>query len=95
MYIVRKGDNRINLPDKKSATDLVFSLTILGCSDPISTQHIIGNKQDIDRFEVVFLDKAVVCMGQHDAETVANWMLSLGCRKVGIEKLEESNEATE
>ena len=95
MYIVRKGDNRINLPDKKSATDLVFSLTILGCSDPISTQHIIGNKQDIDRYEVCFLDKAVVCLGQLDAETVAEWMLSLGCRKVSIEKLDENSEETE
>ena len=90
MYIVRKGETaRVNLPDKESAIDLIYALTVMGCSDSFHTQHIIGHKENEDVFEVCFLGKAIKVLGQRDAEMVLSWMLTLGCRKVSIEKLEE------
>ena len=89
MYIIRKGENsRISLPDKESATELIYALTVMGCSESFHTQHIIGHKENEDVFEVKFLDRAVKVLGQRNAEEVVNWMLTLGCRKASIEKLE-------
>lgn len=92
MYLVRKGETRISLPDKESRTKLVCALAAEGCSEPITTQHIIGSKEDIDRFEVSFGDTSVIVLGQKDAETVLDWMLGLGINKVTIEKLTEDKE---
>ena len=94
MYIVTKGDNRISLPEKEDATSLIYSLTVMGCSEPIKTQQIIGNKEEPELFEVCFLDKAVTVINQADAEQVLSWMLSLGCKKVSIERL-VADEGTE
>ena len=92
MYIVRKGETRISLPDKDSATGLIYALTVMGCSESLKTQHIIGHKENDDVFEVTFLDKAVKVLGQHDAEQVLSWMLTLGCHKASIEKLEADDD---
>ena len=91
MYIVTKGSRKIGLPDKESATNLIYSLTIMGCSEPISTQHIIGNKEEPELFEVCFLDKAITVINQDDAEQVLSWMLTLGCIKGSIERLKVSD----
>ncbi len=93
MYIVRKGENaRVNLPDKESAIDLIYALTVMGCSESFHTQHIIGHKENEDLFEVCFLGKSIKVLGQHDAEMVLNCMLTLGSHKVSIEKLEENED---
>lgn len=89
MYVLRKGDCRISLCDKQSATDLCYALLCLGSTEPLSTQSIIGNKTDGERFEVCFLDKHIEVYGQHDAEMVMGWMLDLNCQKVTIERLSD------
>lgn len=91
IYIVKRGNTRVTLPDKASATNIVIALTILGCCDPLTTQMIAGNKQDLEVFELTFLDKHVNIVSQHDAETVLHWMLELGCTKACIEKISEAS----
>lgn len=87
MYIVNKGGKRVSLRDKDSATSIIYTLTILGCTEPFSTQHIVGNKEDGDTFLVDFCGKSVKAIGVEDAKTILAWMLSLGCSKVTIEKM--------
>lgn len=88
LYHVARGNKRIQLADKMSAIHLVSTLAILGCTDPITSGKISGCKDYGKIFEVSFLDKSINIAGQNDAETVANWMLSFGCKKVSIELLE-------
>lgn len=90
LYNVARGSRRISLADKMSAIHLVSTLAILGCTDPITSSKISGCKDYGTLFEVCFLDKSIKVAGQSDAETVANWMLTFGCKKVSIEQIEES-----
>ena len=92
VYVINKGNEKVTLPDKISATELVLSLTILGCCDPITNQVISGNRQDHDLYEVCFLDKHVKVINQLDAEMILCWMLNYGCQKVSIEKLNTESE---
>jgi len=87
LYIVAKGNKRIQLIDKKSALHLISALATLECSDPITSSKISGCKDYGDVFEVCFLDMAVSIAGLNEAEEVAHWMLSYGCTKVTIEKV--------
>ena len=87
LFIVAKGNRRIQLTDKKSALHLVSALTTLECTDPITSSKISGCKDYGDIYEVCFLDMAVNIAGQNEAEEVAHWMLSYGCSKVSIEKV--------
>ena len=89
LYHVARGSRRIQLADKMSAIHLVSTLAVLGCTDPITSGNISGCKDFGTVYEVTFLDKAIKVAGQNDAETVASWMLSFGCKKVSIEKVEE------
>lgn len=90
LFNVARGNRRISLTDKMSAIHLVSTLAILGCSDPITSSKISGCKDYGTVYEVSFLDKVVKVAGQSDAETVANWMLSFGCKRVTIERVEDS-----
>ena len=91
LYHVARGQRRIQLADKMSAIHLVSTLAILGCTDPITSGKISGCKDYGKIYEVSFLDKAIKIAGQNDAETVADWMLSFGCKKVSIELLEDTD----
>ena len=93
MYFVNKGGKRVSVKDKDSATAIIYTLTILGCTEPLSTQNLIGNKEDIDIYTVDFCGKTISAFGVEDAKTIMSWMLSLGCRKVTIEKAGESEDA--
>ena len=95
MVIVNKGMEKVSLPEQTDATDLIMALTVLGCSEPIKNQSIIGNKETVELFEVGFLDKHIRVIGSNDAERVMHWMLSLGCSKVVIQKLEKKEETEE
>lgn len=90
LFIVSRGSKRIQLTDKVSALHLVSTLTALECTDPITSSKISGCKDFGSTYEVCFADKAVRIAGQNDAETVASWMLTLGCTKVSITKLDEA-----
>lgn len=90
LYHVARGNKRIQLVDKMSAIHLVSTLAILGCTDPITSGKISGCKDYGKVYEVTFLDKSIKIAGQNDAETVASWMLSFGCKKVTIENIEDS-----
>lgn len=93
IFIVTKGNissqncERVTLPDKKSVQDLMNALNVLDCYEPIGKQEITGNRQDLEIYEVTFLDKAVKVVGQTDAELVLHWMFQYGCNKVAIERL--------
>lgn len=87
IYVVKMGASRVTLPDSKSATDLMYALNVLDCFEPVSKQIINGNRQDLELYEVSFLDKNIKLVGISDAEKVLHWMLNYGCRKVSIEKL--------
>ena len=92
LFIVAKGATRIQLTDKVSALHLISALAALECTEPITSSKISGCKDYGDVYEVVFLDKVIKVAGQKDAETVLNWMLTFGCAKVSIEKLEEGED---
>ena len=95
LYIVAMGGTRIQLTDKKSALHLVSTLAVLECTEPITSSKISGCKDYPQIFEVCFFDKAITVAGQHDAETVQNWMLTLGCNKVSIERLVNNDNLSE
>ena len=90
LFHVARGARRVQLVDKMSAIHLVSTLAILGCTDPLTSGKISGCKDYGKIYEVSFLDKAVKIAGLSDAETVADWMLAFGCKKVSIELLEDS-----
>jgi hypothetical protein len=88
IFTVIKGNKeRVTLPDKKSMQDLMYALNVLDCYEQLGKQEISGNRQDLEIYEVTFLDKAIKVVGQTDAQKVIDWMLTYGCTKVGIEKL--------
>lgn len=84
IYFLRKGNARVSLLDKESATDLVYILTTLGCTETFSTQYIRGSKETDELFEVSFMDKTIRVIGQQDSMTIANWMLTSGCKEVTV-----------
>ena len=87
IYTIKKGSTeRVTVPDYKSALDLMYALNVLECYEPVAKQQIAGNKQDLELFEVCFLDKAIKVVGLSDAELVSHWMLTYGCTKVSIAK---------
>lgn len=92
LFHVARGAKRVQLVDKMSAIHLVSTLTILGCTDPLISGKISGCKDFGRIYEVTFLDKAIKVAGMNDAEEVAHWMLGFGCKKVGIELVEEGND---
>lgn len=87
IYVIKKGSERVTVPDNKSAQDLMFALNVLECYEPVAKQLINGNRQDLELYEVCFLDKAVKVVGLTDAELVCHWMMIYGCRKISLEKL--------
>lgn len=87
MHTIHKGSERVMLQDQSSATDLILSLTVLGCTEALKNQFILGNKEQLEVYEVSFLDKHIKVLTQTDAEKVCHWMLDLGCQKTCIEKL--------
>lgn len=87
MHTIHKGSERVMLQDQASATDLILSLTVLGCTEALKNQFILGNKEQLEVYEVSFLDKHIKVLTQTDAEKVCHWMLDLGCQKTSIEKL--------
>ena len=92
LYHVARGSKRVQLADKLSAIHLVSTLTILGCTDPLTSGSISGCKDFGTIYEVSFLDKVIKVAGQTDAEQIANWMLTFGCKKVSIEKVVENED---
>lgn len=96
IYVVKKGEHeRVTLPDKKSVQDLMYALNVLDCYEQVGKQEITGNRQDLELFEVAFLDRAIKVVGQTDAERVLHWMFAYGCRKVSIEKLDKEEVGNE
>lgn len=93
IYVIKKGQERVTLPDNKSAQDLMFALNVLDCYEPVSKQLINGNKMDLELYEICFLDRAVKVVGLSDAELVLHWMMIYGCSKVSIEKLVQESES--
>ena len=85
--VIKGGKDRVTLPDKKSMHDLMYALNVLDCYETLGKQEIKGNRQDLELFEVTFIDRAIKVVGKADAEKVIDWMLTYGCSKVGIEKL--------
>ena len=86
MYIVNKGSAGVAVPDVESASNLMYSLTDLGCNEPTYRQHIIGSKENEDKYTVSFMGREVAAIGLNDAETVIHWIMSLGCDSVTISR---------
>lgn len=95
MHTIHKGSERIMVQDQTDATDLIVSLTVLGCTDALKNQIILGNREQLEVYEVSFLDKHIKVLTRTDAERVAHWMLELGCLRVSIERIVEEQEKTE
>ena len=95
MHTIHKGSEKIMVQGQADATNLIVSLTVLGCTDAFKNQIILGNKEQLDVYEVSFLDKHIKVLTRTDAEKVCHWMLELGCQKVSIEKIAEEQEETD
>ena len=92
IHIVSKGQERVTVPDKTSAIALSNALMVLECSEPITHQTIRGNKQELEVYEISFLDKHINVVGQGDVEKILHWVMTLGCQKINISKLGEEHE---
>ena len=92
MHTIYKGSENVMVKDQASATDLILSLMVLGCTEALKNQFILGNKEQLEVYEVSFLDKHIRVLTKADAEKVCHWMLDLRCKKVCIEKLSAANE---
>lgn len=86
IFVIQKGKDRVTVPDKESAVDLMYALSLLDCYEPITKQEIQGNREDLSQYQVTFMDKKISVVGQADAEMVIHWMLVYGCDEVGIKK---------
>lgn len=87
IHVIQKGGERVTVADKNSALSLINALAVLDCTEPVTKAIINGNKQELDIYEVKFLDKRVNALSLSDAERVLHWMLTFGCQKASIEKL--------
>ena len=87
IYVIQKGSERVTVADNQSSLALVNALMALDCTEPITKSVIHGNRQNLDVYEVIFLDKHINVITMQDAERVIHWMLSFGCTKASIEKL--------
>lgn len=95
MYIVNKGAEKVMMPEQIGATDLIQSMIVMGCGESIKNQYIGGNKEQLQLYEVCFLDKHIKVYTQEDALRVVGWMLMLGCNKASIERLVNDDNSTE
>lgn len=90
IFTVTKGKTeRVTLPDRESAIDLMHALNVLDCYESVTRQEIQGNREDLIIYEVCFLGKNIRVVGQSDCEKVINWLFTYGCTKASIEKLSE------
>lgn len=87
IFTVTKGRERVTLPNKESAIDLMFALNVLDCYESITRQEIKGNREDLQLFEVDFLGKSIQVVGQSDCERIINWLFTYGCKKICVEKI--------
>lgn len=91
IFTVTKGRERVTLPNKESAVDLMYALNLLDCYESITRQEIKGNKEDLQLFEIEFLGKSIQVVGQTDCEKIVNWLFTYGCRKVSVQKLSKGD----
>lgn len=87
IYVITKGTERVTTADKQSALALISALMVLDCTEPVSKSTINGNRQELEAYEVSFLDKHVNILTLTEAEKVVHWALGYGCNKVTIEKI--------
>lgn len=87
IFTVTKGRERVTLPNKESAIDLMYALNVLDCYESITRQEIQGNREDLQLFEVDFIGKTIQVVGQTDCEKVVNWLFTYGCTKMNIKKI--------
>ena len=90
IFTVTKGKTeRVTLPDRESAIDLMHALNVLDCYESVTRQEIQGNREDLVLYEVGFLGKNIKVVGQADCEKVIHWLFTYGCKKISAEKLVE------
>lgn len=95
IYVITKGGERVTVADNTSALALTNALMALDCTEPVSKAIIHGNRQELDVYEVCFLDKHIKALTLQDAEKVAHWALTFGCNKVSVEKISADKEKEE
>lgn len=91
LFNVRRGDKQVQLADKKSATELIYTLMVMGCTEPVNQSCIKGCKEFGCVYEVSYADRSVNVIGLNDAILVMRWMLEFGCSKAVVEKVGEVN----
>ena len=91
LYTVRRGEKQVQLADKKSATELIYTLMVMGCTEQVNQSFITGCKEFGTVYAVSYADRSVNAIGLNDAVTILRWMLEFGCSKAVIEKVGEVN----
>lgn len=91
LYTVRRGNQQVQLADKKSATELIYTLMVMGCTEQIGQSCINGCRERGVVYEVSYADRNVQAIGLNDAILITRWMLEFGCSKATIEKVGEVN----
>ena len=91
LYNVKRGDRQIQLADKKSSTELIYTLMVMGCTENVSQSCINGCKEVGTIYQVGFADRSVNVIGINDAVQVLRWMLEFGSSKCTIEKVGDYN----
>jgi len=83
MNYVIKGMDKVAVSSRDDAKALMRALSDHDSKETISRQDVIGKDAEFNYF-VCWDDEKVATTTLEDAETIAHWMLSLGCAEITI-----------
>lgn len=90
--VTKNNEERVTLPDRESAVDLMHALNVLDCFESLTRQEIQGNREDLVLYEINFLGMCIKVVGQTDCEKVIHWLFTYGCTKISAEKIVKEKE---
>lgn len=86
MYIVSKGKEKVNTPDKESAKTIVLALHDLDVCEPLSIGSIEGLENKSDIFELEFAGHKTKVLGKDSVLMLTLWVLILNAQSISITK---------
>ena len=94
MFLVQRGTETVNVPERTDATALVNSLNDLDCPIPVRKAELVGTVNKCgDIFELSYHGQEVRVIGKDAVLKVISWLLDLKCYDISVEGIpNESNE---
>ena len=88
MYIVSKGKEKVNTPDKESAKTILLALNELDVCQPMAIRTIEGLDQNSDIYTLEFAGYTTDVLGKDSVLMLSMWVLLLNCTSISITKKE-------